>query len=271
VVQLGDTLLRIVQARGSDAAVERGAPGSRTFVRAPRLLPSDRQVTVTLPQEPAEREARRFPVVMIVAPMLIGIVMAAVLRQPLYLIFAIASPVMMVSNVVSERRHSAREQRKAQQTYTRELADARRRAEEALAAETARRRDAHPDPASVLLTASLPTKRLWERRRLDPDADDPAGGHGRPARRRRRAEGPRVEPGRPRAAHRARGARRRPAARGGRAGPGRPGRAARRAAALAGAAARRPPPAARRVDHAAGTARCDALGLGAVAAARPTG
>ncbi len=39
VVQLGDTLLRINEAQRSDAAIERGAPGSRTFVRAPRLLP----------------------------------------------------------------------------------------------------------------------------------------------------------------------------------------------------------------------------------------
>ena len=170
VVQLGDTLVRITEARASDAAVERGAPGSRTFVRAPRLLPSDRQVTVVLPQEPQEREARRFPVVMVIAPMVIGVVMALVLRSPLYLVFAVASPVMLVSNVVSERRHSAREQRKAQQTYEHDLAEARRRTTEALAAETARRRDAHPDPATVLLTASLPTKRLWERRRLDPDA-----------------------------------------------------------------------------------------------------
>src|SRR3712207_4431027 len=109
VVQLGDTLLVIGPAAASDAAIEPAGPGTRAFVRAPRILPSTREVRIQLPQEPKAKEPRRFPLVMILAPLVIGIVLAIVMRSPLYLMFAVASPVMMVSNTVADRRHSARE------------------------------------------------------------------------------------------------------------------------------------------------------------------
>jgi S-DNA-T family DNA segregation ATPase FtsK/SpoIIIE len=172
VFQLGDTQLVIAPAPGSDAAVEPAAPGTRAFVRAPRLLPSQRVVRVQLPEEPRTREPRRFPLVMVLAPLAIGIVMALVTRSPLYLLFAVASPLMMVSNTVADRRHSAREDRRAREEYEQQLAVADRRVTEALAEETARRRSGNPDAATVLLTAVLPLKRLWERRRTDPDALD---------------------------------------------------------------------------------------------------
>ncbi len=172
VVQLGDTQLGIGPAVVSDAAIEPAGPGTRAFVRAPRLLPSTREARIQLPQEPRAREPRRFPLVMIIAPLVIGIVLATVLRSPLYLMFAIASPVMMISNTVADRRHSAREDRRAREEYEKELARAHERIEAAVAQETVRRRDAHPDPATALLTAVLPGRRLWERRRTDPDALD---------------------------------------------------------------------------------------------------
>ena len=170
VFQLGDTQLVIVPATGSDAAVEPAGPGTRAFVRAPRLVPSQRPVRIQLPEEPRSREPRRFPLVMVLAPLVMGIVMALVMRSPLYLLFAVASPVMMISNTVADRKHTAREDRRSREEYQEQLAAASRRIEEALAEETARRRQDHPDAAAVVLTAVQPRKRLWERRRTDPDA-----------------------------------------------------------------------------------------------------
>jgi S-DNA-T family DNA segregation ATPase FtsK/SpoIIIE len=170
VFRLGDTRFRIVPAERSDAAVEPSGPGTRAFVRAPRLLLSQRPVRIELPEEPRSREPRRFPLVMVLAPLLIGGVLALVLRSPLYLMFAVASPVMMVSNVVADRRQTVREDRRARAEYEQELAAAGERIAAALAEETLRRREAHPDAAALLLTAVLPRRRLWERRRTDPDA-----------------------------------------------------------------------------------------------------
>nr|WP_275585518.1 FtsK/SpoIIIE domain-containing protein [Blastococcus saxobsidens] len=172
VVQLGDTQLVIGPAAVSDAAIEPAGPGTRAFVRAPRLLPSTREVRIQLPKEPPAREPRRFPLVMIIAPLLIGITLALVLRSPLYLVFAVASPVMMISNTVADQRHSAREDRRAREEYEQELARTLERIETAVADEIVRRREGHADPATVLLTAVLPGRRLWERRRTDPDALD---------------------------------------------------------------------------------------------------
>ncbi|TYP86846.1 FtsK/SpoIIIE domain-containing protein [Blastococcus xanthinilyticus] len=172
LVRLGDTQLEIGPARTSDAAVEPAGPGARAFVRAPRLLPAEREVRIELPQEPRAREPRRFPLVMILAPVVVGVVLAAVMRSPLYLVFAVAGPLMMVGNTVADRRQGAREDRRAREEHQRELARALARIETALREETARRRVAHPDPPEALLTAVLPGRRLWERRRDDPDALD---------------------------------------------------------------------------------------------------
>jgi S-DNA-T family DNA segregation ATPase FtsK/SpoIIIE len=170
VFQLGDTQLVIVAATASDAAIEPAGPGTRAFVRAPRLLPSQRTVRIQLPEEPRAREPRRIPMIMVMAPLLIGVVLAIVLRSPLYLMFAVASPLMMIGNAVSDRRQTAREERRAREEYQRDLAAADERITVALAEETVRRRNAHPDAAAALLTAVLPGRRLWERRRTDPDA-----------------------------------------------------------------------------------------------------
>ncbi|TKJ34212.1 FtsK/SpoIIIE domain-containing protein [Blastococcus sp. CCUG 61487] len=172
VFRLGATRLALVPAATSDAAVEPDGPGMRAFVRAPRLLPARREVRIQLPREPEAREPRRFPLVLLLAPLVIGVVLAAVLRSPLYLVFAVASPVMMVGTTVADRRHTARADRRARAEYEAELALARERITSALAAETARRRAEHPDAARTVLAAVLPGRRLWERRRTDPDALD---------------------------------------------------------------------------------------------------
>lgn len=170
--RLGDTQLVVVPAAASDAAVEPAGPGTRAFVRAPRLLPSRREVTIQLPQQLTAREPRRFPLVMVLAPLVIGLVLAVVLRSPLYLVLAVASPVMMLSNTVADRRQTAREDRRARAEYQAALARAQQRIATALAEETVRRRAGHPDAAQVVLTAVLPRRRLWERRRTDPDTLD---------------------------------------------------------------------------------------------------
>ena len=181
VFRLGDTALVLVPAATSDAAIEPAGPGTRAFVRAPRLLPSQRPVRIQLPEEPRAREARRIPMLMVLAPLAIGIVLAVVLRSPLYLMFAFASPLMMIGNAVSDRRQTARENREARRRYDRELAVAQERIALALTAETARRRALHADPAAALLTAALPGRRLWNDGAATP-THWISGWHGRSAR-----------------------------------------------------------------------------------------
>ncbi len=170
--QLGDTQLVLRPPAQADAAIEPASPGTRAFVRAPRLLPHRRPVRIALPKEPTAKETRRIPVLAMLMPLAFAVVMALVLRNPLFLMFGLASPIMLLANVISDRRHHGREYRRARQEYERRLAEVDVLVDEAVAQETARRRDDHPDAASILLTARLPLKRLWERRRADADALD---------------------------------------------------------------------------------------------------
>ena len=73
VFRLGDTAMVIVPATSSDAAIEPAGPGTRAFVRAPRLLPSRRPVKIQPPDAPSAREARRIPMIMVLAPLAIGV------------------------------------------------------------------------------------------------------------------------------------------------------------------------------------------------------
>src|SRR6185369_1697065 len=79
------------------------------------------------------------------------------------------APLSVIGARISGGRRARRAHREALARHRAELADLDRAAEAALAAECAARRSAAPDPAEVLLTALGPRRRLWERRRGDPD------------------------------------------------------------------------------------------------------
>jgi S-DNA-T family DNA segregation ATPase FtsK/SpoIIIE len=94
LVRVGDSVLTLERARPSDAAVEPSGEGVLDYNRPPRLLPS----------EPTAEHRRAFSVIAILAPALMGVVMATVLKNPLYLMFAFMSPVIGIANTVSDRR-----------------------------------------------------------------------------------------------------------------------------------------------------------------------
>ena len=169
-VAIGATLLDITPYQPPDAAL-RPAEDAATleFNRPPRLLPPGHAVKFTLPQPPGRPERRPVPILMAVVPVLLGVGMAFFLRQVYMLAMAAFSPVMLLGSYISDRRHGRK-------SYARQLADHRDRkarieadARAALDAERLRRRHDCPDPATVFSTATGPRRRLWERRRTDPD------------------------------------------------------------------------------------------------------
>lgn len=170
LLEVGDSLLTLTLGRAADAAVEPPDEGGMAYNRPPRLLPPGREVKVRLPREPQGEHRRSFPLVAVLAPAAMGLVMATVLHNPLYLLFAAMSPVMSLANTVAERRAGRTSQRRQQEQYQKDLSEARSRLEEARLAERTLRRAEHPDPASTRLTAVLPDRRLWERRLHDDDA-----------------------------------------------------------------------------------------------------
>jgi S-DNA-T family DNA segregation ATPase FtsK/SpoIIIE len=170
VLAVGATLLGLHRPEPADASLTPTEDGGLAYNRPPRLLPPRRARRLTVPREPRRGEGPRFALLAAVLPAVFGAAMAVLLRQPLYLAMALLGPLTVLASHVSEKRGG----RKRHGTAMREYQEARRRHEAELermrAADEAERRQAAPDPASLLLVATGPRRRLWERRADDPDA-----------------------------------------------------------------------------------------------------
>jgi S-DNA-T family DNA segregation ATPase FtsK/SpoIIIE len=169
LIWAGRTALTVVRAPDRDAALTGGPDGKLRYSRSPRLVERPRPPRVVLPEPPPEPQKLSFPVLTIVLPVLVGVVMTVLLHQLAYLAFVALSPIMMVGNALTERRRGKR-------GYRQRVAEFRQRHEQAQAdlaaarqAELSYRRHIHPDPASLLLIATAPSRRLWERQPADDD------------------------------------------------------------------------------------------------------
>ena len=169
-VTVGNSLLDLVPYQPPDAALHPAEDGAGLeFNRPPRLLPSESATRFQLPSPPGKPERRPVPVLMAVVPVVLGVAMAYFLRQVYMLALAIFSPVMLLGSYVSDRRHGRKSHIRQQAEYREHKARVERDAADAAEDERLRRQRDCPDPASVLSIASGPRRRLWERRRTDPD------------------------------------------------------------------------------------------------------
>ena len=169
-VAVGSTLLDLVPYEPPDAALHPAEDGAGLeFNRPPRLLPPDGTMRFQLPNPPGKPERRPVPLLMAAVPVVLGVAMAYFLHQVYMLALAVFSPVMLLGSYVSDRRHGRKSHARQQADYEECRARVEGDARAALEAERARRRHDCPDPAAVLSIASGPRRRLWERRRTDPD------------------------------------------------------------------------------------------------------
>ncbi|WP_344553764.1 FtsK/SpoIIIE domain-containing protein [Pseudokineococcus marinus] len=173
-LRAGSTVLQLVTGGDADeppadARPARDHPGL-DLGRPPRLLPPVRERVFTLPRPPGERVKRPLPWVMVLAPALMVVPMALILGNPRWLFFAILSPLMALANWASDRRGARKRYLDDVARFERETAEVEERVAAAQALEVADRRRRSPDAAALLLTALGPGRRLWERRRPDPDA-----------------------------------------------------------------------------------------------------
>jgi S-DNA-T family DNA segregation ATPase FtsK/SpoIIIE len=169
-IALGDTLLGLAPYEPPDAALHASDDGvGIDFNRPPRLLPPERVTKFALPNPPGKEERRPMPILMAVVPVLMGVAMAVFMHQIYMLAMAGLSPVMLIGNHMTERKHGRKTSAQRLAEYRERKARIERDARDALEAERIALRDDCPDPAAVLSTASGPRRRLWERRRTDPD------------------------------------------------------------------------------------------------------
>ncbi len=148
------------------------AEGRLAFNRPPRLRPPAPLVQVVVPAPLAERERSPVPVIALVAPLVLGVAMWQITGSTTFLLFTLLSPVVVLGNLVTERRSGRRRSRRDRALWRAQRDVAEHTLLDAVRADEAARREQAPDAAELLLTALGPLPRLWERRRGDDDLLD---------------------------------------------------------------------------------------------------
>jgi S-DNA-T family DNA segregation ATPase FtsK/SpoIIIE len=170
LIAVGRTLLGLAYYRPPDAALHPSADGSGLdFNRPPRLLAPERAARFQLPAPPSVAERRPLPFLMAAVPLVMGVAMAYFLHQVYLLAMAGLSPVMLIGSQLSERGHGRKTAARQAAAYREHKVRIEDDARAALEAERAELADQFPDPAALRSIAAGPRRRLWERRRTDPD------------------------------------------------------------------------------------------------------
>jgi S-DNA-T family DNA segregation ATPase FtsK/SpoIIIE len=169
LVSIGDSLLTVAGPIDTPAAVQPAANGALLMLRPPRRQHVVPAREIELPTQSTSTRPRGVQWVGALLPAAAGGLVAWLLHSPQFLLFALLSPVMMVSTALGDRMHWRRSRRRDAATFRRRRAEAERQVADGLAVEADVRRAAAPDPAAILRQATLPGSRLWERRRGDDD------------------------------------------------------------------------------------------------------
>ena len=170
LLTIGSNVLTLALPEPPDAHLSPGDDGGLAFNRPPRLMPPDRRRRIEVPAEPRRAEKVRLQLISALVPLVLGAVMVKVLHSAVYALFMLMSPVMVVGQWLSDRRHGRTSHQRAMRDYRRRMAELDGVLAVEAVGDQVTRRAAAPDPAEILLTATGPRRRLWERRADDPDA-----------------------------------------------------------------------------------------------------
>ncbi|WP_128375982.1 FtsK/SpoIIIE domain-containing protein [Streptomyces cavernae] len=169
-IAVGNTLLELDRYSPPDAALKRSDDGTGLdYNRPPRLQPPERQTRFRLPTPPRDFEARPLPWLMAFTPLVGAVVSVMIFGRWYYMIMALLSPLILFGNYFMDKKHGRKSHAKQVKEYKETKERIEKDASDALVAERLDRRQAVPDPATVLSMSTGPRTRLWERRRTDPD------------------------------------------------------------------------------------------------------
>ena len=177
-IQVGGTVLRV-----EPLAEHRAARAPAEFVRSPRVEQWYRPKESVVPELPVFAEKARLPVLMLLAPVLMGAALLAVSRQPTALVFVALSPLIMVATWLDGRLRRRRAQRRARADFD----DGMRQVRAELGEESALEREARmreaPATSEIVQAIESRSALLWTRTPEQPGFLDVRFGTG--ARRRR--------------------------------------------------------------------------------------
>lgn len=113
------------------------------------------EATIAVPTHPQREAPKAFPLVMVLAPVIVALVLYAVIHSPFVLLFAAFGPVMGVASVVDARIGARRRYRRAMVEYELQLGAARASIARAHARERRRARLRHPLAADIVAGAPV--------------------------------------------------------------------------------------------------------------------
>jgi DNA segregation ATPase FtsK/SpoIIIE, S-DNA-T family len=166
VLRAGTAILTLTRPEAPDAHLSPVDGGGLAYHRPPRLGNAAAPVRIEVPVKPKRNPQSQMMLVGMTVPVVLGGLMVYLTREWAFALFMLMSPIMLFSQWLSTRKGSYR---KAKRQYREKSATLGSRLEAARADDEAKRRDDNMDPAQILLTATGPRRRLWERRADDPD------------------------------------------------------------------------------------------------------
>lgn len=170
VLRVGETALTVQPVAVVDRMLLRPPDsGQLDFNRPPRLLPPLRPTSFRIPKPPVPPQRSALPWIMVFVPAMFGIVMATVFHSPFYLLFAAMTPIMVIGQTVTARKTGKKSHRRALADHAARVTAIEAAVDAAVLAERDQRRTDAADAAGLRLTATTPTRRLWERRPTDAD------------------------------------------------------------------------------------------------------
>jgi len=169
VLRVATTALQLMRPETPDAHLS-PVGGGLAYHRPPRFRPDLKTVKIGVPAEPKKGHGSGATMLLsAVVPMAMGGIMVYLTKQWIYSLFMLMSPVMVLGHWASGRKQRGGSHRRKMRAYTEQMAEVEAKLEQTRAADEKRRREDAMDPAQILLTATGPRRRLWERRADDPD------------------------------------------------------------------------------------------------------
>ncbi|XKK41430.1 FtsK/SpoIIIE domain-containing protein [Nocardiopsis sp. ARC36] len=168
---LGGTLFEVWPNHRPDASVVLSDDGTGLdYNRPPRLHPAPTKTKFKLPSppEPPDKPIVQL-ILMVLMPITMAVGSALIMGRPQYLLIGLLAPVSVLFMQIMQRRTTKARYDKQLQEYEEKKERVTKDARDALVAEQRKLRDTCPDPAAVLLLATGPRARLWERRQIDED------------------------------------------------------------------------------------------------------
>lgn len=162
VAVLGDTTLSVTLHETAAAGYD--ATGAVAFNRSPRLDPQYVGIELKAPEPPKPAQRQRFPIVTLVAPIMMAGMIYAITRNAMSILFVALSPMMMIGGWFENRSANKRALEQATAQFRSSLVDLSVQLQYAADLEREGRRREHPSASEIEAAVRDLTPLTWTRR-----------------------------------------------------------------------------------------------------------